>query len=97
MIFEWAVRKKLFRNINHAIWFLMTMWIFIITIAYYFYPNLKVIILFPIAIHLVASIQALYLVFIKKEQSETISIDCAWYNPFMLAIYIAIYIAVNNI
>ena len=37
MIFEWAVRKKLFRNINHAIWFLMSVWILILTIAYYFY------------------------------------------------------------
>lgn len=96
MIFEWAVRKKLFRNINHAIWFLMSLWILILTTAYFFYPNYKIILLLPIAIHLVALIQAIVTVNIQKIPSETLSRDCIWFNAFMLSIYILLGIIIFN-
>jgi 4-hydroxybenzoate polyprenyltransferase len=88
MIFEWAVNRKLFRNINHAIWFSMSMWILTLITAYYFYPHLRIIILLPIAIHGVAFLQSVYIVYIKKEKSDTLSKDCTWFNALMLIIYI---------
>ncbi|HBD24559.1 MAG: hypothetical protein A2566_03590 [Candidatus Zambryskibacteria bacterium RIFOXYD1_FULL_40_13] len=86
MIFEWAVRKKLFRNINHVLWFMMSVYILALIVAYYFYPNSKIVILLPIAIHLTAFFQAIYS-YIKKISSESISRDCIWWNLFMLFIY----------
>jgi len=91
MIFEWGVRKKFFRNINHAIWFLMSMWLLILTAAYYFYPGRDIIILFPLSIHFVAFLQSLYVVYVKKEKSETISKDCVWFNPLMILVYIILF------
>ena len=90
MIFEWSVRKKLFRNINHALWFMMSMYMLMLVTAYYFYPGLKTLILFPIIVHLVAFIQAVYSN-AKKLSSETISEDCRWWNLFMVLVYAAMF------
>jgi hypothetical protein len=89
MIFEWAVRKKLFRNINHALWFMMSMYILILIVAYYFYPNSKIIVLFPISIHFVAFLQSIY-AHVKKISSESISQDCIWWNLCMFLVYLCI-------
>ncbi len=94
MIFEWAVRKKLFRNINHVLWFMMSVYILALVITYYFYPNSKIIIFLPIAIHLTAFLQAIY-TYVKKISSETISKDCIWWNLFMLLVYVAIFFILN--
>jgi len=93
MIFEWGVRKKLFRNINHAIWFLMSVWLLVLTAVYYFYPRHNIVILFPIAIHFVAFLQSIYVVYIKKEPSQTLSKDCIWFNPLMILIYAFLFFA----
>lgn len=89
MILEWFVQKKLFRNVNHALWFVMSIYILALITAYYFYPNSKIIIFLPIAIHLTAFLQSIY-VYIKKVSSESISKDCIWWNLFMLLIYLSI-------
>lgn len=89
MILEWFVQKKLFRNVNHALWFVMSIYILALITAYYFYPNSKIIIFLPIAIHLTAFLQSIY-VYIKKVSSEAISKDCIWWNLFMLLIYLSI-------
>jgi len=88
---EWAVRKKLFRNANHAIWFVMSLWLAILTIAYYFYPKLSFVILLPVAIHFTALVQAISATYIKKSNSETLSRDCVWFNLLMVVIYIIIF------
>jgi|SRR3989344_2194265 len=89
MISEIAVNKKLFRNVNHAIWFFMSIWLLVITTAYYFYPSLYLIIFIPILVHLVALIEAIYTVNIKMEKSETLSKDCIWFNTLMVLIYLS--------
>ncbi|KKT00027.1 MAG: hypothetical protein UW07_C0007G0007 [Candidatus Nomurabacteria bacterium GW2011_GWF2_43_8] len=94
MIFEWAVHKKLFRNINHAIWFMMSVYILLLIIAYYFYPNSTIIILFPITIHFVAFLQSIY-TYVKKISSETITRDCIWWNLFMFLIYMFLFFIIN--
>lgn len=90
MIFEWAVKRKLFKNINHAIWFLMSIWLLIFTVAYYFYPKIKLLILLPISIHFVAFLQSIYTVYIKKEPTETLSKDCIWFNALIVFIYLSL-------
>lgn len=90
MILEWFVQKKLFRNINHALWFVMSIYILALITAYYFYPDSKIIILLPIAIHLTAFLQSIY-IHAKKISSESISGDCIWWNLFMLLIYLSIF------
>jgi hypothetical protein len=97
MIFEWAVRKRLFRNINHAIWFLMSMWVLILTTAYYFYPGLKILILLPVAIHFVAFWQAVHIIYIKSQSSETLSKDCMWFNALMTIIYAGLFFTTRYI
>lgn len=96
MILEWFVSKKLFRNINHALWFVMSVYILALVTAYYFYPNSKIIIFLPIAIHLTAFLQSVY-VLIKKVSSESISKDCIWWNLFMFLIYLSIFFVLLTI
>ncbi|OGE87656.1 MAG: hypothetical protein A3J07_02990 [Candidatus Doudnabacteria bacterium RIFCSPLOWO2_02_FULL_49_13] len=91
MIFEWAVRKKLFRNINHAIWFLMSVWLLLLTLAYYFYPDRRLIILLPLGIHLVALVQSSHATYIKKQPTETLSKDCIWFNAVMVGLYLILF------
>lgn len=93
MILEWLVQKKLFRNINHVVWFMMSIYILVLITAYYFYPSSKIVILLPIAIHLTAFLQSIY-IHAKKISSEAISNDCIWWNLFMLLIYIGIFLIV---
>ena len=94
-ILEWAVEKKLFRNANHALWFQMSVWLLILTLAYYFYPNSSIIIFLPIAIHLVAFIQS-SITYKRKEESQTLSQDCIWFNALMSLFYIIIYFVITN-
>lgn len=91
MLAQFFVKKKLFRNVNHAIWFFMSVLIFILTIAYYFYPNLKIVILLPVLMHLFAVLEATYVIIIKKQESETLSKACIRFNGFMLLIYAYIF------
>ncbi len=96
MIFEWAVRKKLFRNLNHAIWFLMSAWLLLLTLAYYFYPGSLFIVLLPASIHLVAFFQAIYVVRIKKQASRTLSKDCIWFNLLMVLVYLCLFFVIRS-
>jgi len=91
---DWTVSKKFFRNANHALWFLMSFWILVLIILYYFYPDLPVIII-PLAIHLVALIQSV-LAIISKRPSETLSKDCIWFNTLMILVYSVIYFTFLN-
>ena len=91
MISEIFVSKKLFRNVNHAIWFFMSLWLLILTTAYYFYPSLKFAILLPLGVHFVALLEAIYTVRIKHRRSETLSKDCIWFNTFMVLVYLCVF------
>ena len=88
MISQIFVSKKIFRNVNHAIWFFMSVFLFILTVAYYFFPDLEIVILLPIGIHLFVMLEAIYVVVIKKQESETLSKACIRFNLFMLIIYL---------
>lgn len=94
---EWAVRKNLFRNVNHALWFLMSMWILFFVTAYYFYPNFGYLILIPLFIHFVAFVQSSWVVFAKKSKSETFSKDCTWFNAYMAIIYLVLFLVINRV
>ena len=93
MISEIFVSRKVFRNVNHAIWFFMSMWLLALTIAYYFYPSLKLIILLPILVHGTALLEAIYTVYIKRKRSVTLSRDCIWFNTFMVLVHVSIFFA----
>ena len=65
----------------------MSVWIFVLTFAYYFYPKIQLLALLPIAIHFVALLQSIHAVYIKKQSTETLSKDCIWFNFLMLVVY----------
>ena len=93
MIVEWAVKKKLFRNENHAIWFLLSMWILVVSIAHFFYPAHHIVFLVPVLLHGIALIQAIHAT-ATKHASVTLSKDCIWFNAIMILVYILIYFLV---
>lgn len=93
---EWAVRKNLFRNAVHALWFLMSMWILFFVVAYYFFPSLTYLIFVPVVLHITAFLQSVWVVFIKKEGSETFSKDCTWFNLYMALIYAALFFVITT-
>ena len=92
MIINWFVEKKIFRNENHAIWFFMSIAIFLVFILLYFFPKNKIVFIFPIAIHLLSFFMASISVFIKKESSNLFSKDCIWFNLLMIFVYVILYL-----
>ena len=87
---EWCIKKGLFRNVNHAIWFINSFSLFIFAILVY--KNLfgRYIFLIPIVLHLSPIINAIRVVYVKKEKSEIYSYDCIWFNSLMLLCYIVL-------
>ena len=67
----------------------MSFWLLVLTVAYYFYPDLSIIIFLPIVIHLIAFIQSTLSTYQDKE-SEALSKDCIWFNAFMVLVYLFI-------
>jgi len=89
---EWIVGKKLFRNENHAIWFLCSAGFLIVLMSSHFWPNFALIFLIvPLVVHvppLVTSIHKVY----TRQSSELYSRDCIWFNTLMIFVYLLLFI-----
>ena len=89
---EWLLRKKLFRNANHAIWFLASLGFFLFVVICYFYPSKNYVILItPLLVHfppLIASTVKVY----NREPSELYSKDCVWFNATMIVLYLVLFL-----
>ena len=89
---ERLVKMGYFRNANHATWFVLSLWILVLTLAYFVYPNHRVVVLFPIGIYLTAMIQAIVNTYVTKTKSETLSKDCIWFNGLLLIVYLVVFL-----
>jgi len=88
---EWLVKKKIFRNANHAIWFICSIGFLLIFLGYLAKINLKFII---VAVALIAHLPPLITSIIavsKKRASEIYSKDCIWFNAIILLIYFLLF------
>ena len=94
MIVEWAVRRKFLRNENHAIWFIMSIWLFVTSLGHFMYPEKAEIFLLPVIVHTTAFMQAMY-IRIKNEISLTLSADCIWFNALMGVVYLVLFTVVK--
>ena len=90
---EWLVNKKIFRNANHAIWFLTSVGFLLITLAWHFFPNQRLIFLIiPTIVHLPPFITSIVVVFVKKQDNEIYSGDCIWFNAILILVYISLFL-----
>ncbi len=84
---EWLVHKGLFRNANHAIWFLCTIGIFLTFVVLHFYPHSTVAwLIVPVIVHMPPLVTAT-VYRIRKTDSEIYSVDCIWFNAGMVTLY----------
>ena len=88
---EWVVRRKYFRNANHAIWFLCSAVIFALVMLSVMSPKPRtwLLLLLPASLHVSPLIYSLRL---RNKENEVYSQDCIWYNAVMLLVYIAVFI-----
>lgn len=88
---EWLVNKKIFRNANHAIWFICTIGFLLIILCYQAKISLKLlIVLVALIVHLPPLITSIISTS-KKRVTEIYSQDCIWFNAIMLIIYFFIW------
>jgi len=85
---EYLLKKGLFKNANHAIWFTCSIFFFIFVILLYYGKLGKYVFLLPIIFHLSPILNAININYIKKEKSEIYSDDCIWFNILMVICYI---------
>lgn len=86
----WLVRKRIFRNANHAIWFLCSSGFLLLLIGFQADINRRVL---AAAVALIAHLPPFItsvVTIAKKQPSEIYSKDCIWFNGFMLALYAAL-------
>lgn len=89
---EWLIKKKFFRNANHAIWFLCSMGIFLVVAAYYLFPKRAWLILIaPLVVHIPPFIKA-SMVVARKEKNQIYDKDCIWFNFMMIALYFLLWV-----
>ncbi|MDE2019524.1 MAG: hypothetical protein KGJ13_04205 [Patescibacteria group bacterium] len=87
----WLVEWKIFRNENHAIWFLCSMGFLILLLIGRFYPYFSLIfIITPIIVHVPPLVTATYAV-ASKRPSKLYSVDCIWFNALMILIYLIVF------
>lgn len=85
---EWFIKKNLFKNENHAIWFMCSMGFLIIIFSGYYYPIYPYIfIIAPIIIHIPPFITAI-VKYKKGELDHLYSRDCIWFNFLIIIIYL---------
>lgn len=88
---ELLVQRKLFRNANHAIWFLCSLGFLAVLLGMRYFPGSKLaLILIPLIVHLPPFVTA-SIVTIQGRKSEIYSEDCIWFNGLMILIYSALY------
>lgn len=91
---EWLVKKGIFRNANHAIWFLCSTGIFLAIVINYFYPkNIWLILAAPLIVHVPPFMKA-SIVVMRKEKNEIYDRDCIWFNFGMIVLYVFLYIII---
>ena len=85
---EWLVKKGIFINANHAIWFLTSMGIFLAVLANYFYPKgTWVALITPLVVHVPPFVKA-SIVVLQGEKNEIYDRDCVWFNFLMIVVYV---------
>lgn len=93
---EWLVEKKLFRNENHAIWFLCSVGFLAVLVSSHFNPNFPgIFLIVPLIVHvppLVTSTHKIY----TKQKSNVYSKDCIWFNALMILVYLSLFIFAAN-
>ena len=90
---EWLVDQGLFRNSNHAIWFLCTVGILAVLIIQRLFPRFVWLIpLTGLIVHVPPLITSFVRVVVRKQASDLYSRDCIWYNAAMLLIYTCVYL-----
>ncbi len=91
---EWLVKKKIFRNANHAIWFLCSMGIFLLVLANYFYPRgTWVILAAPLIVH-IPPLSKSSMVVLRKEKNQIYDKDCVWFNFTMIVLYVLLWVVI---
>lgn len=91
---DWVVRKKYFKNANHAIWFLTTSSFAGLMLVYYIKPKLAWLWVAPILVFHISPIIKSLKVIRKKENSDLYSKDCVWFNFLMIGFYVCLWLVV---
>lgn len=93
---EWLRNLVSFRNGNHLTYFLLTFPLTILMVVSFVLSEAKgvytYIMPFSVLIYLAIMAKAIYIVLIKKVESEVFSFDCIWYNGFLAAVFATIFI-----
>lgn len=79
-----------FRNLNHEVWFYLSMIQLIVCVSLYFIFKFKLQFLFMIVYHTVTSIQAT-IITLFGIKSSIYSVDCIWFNGIMVVIYVILF------
>ena len=89
---DWLIRKGMFRNANHAIWFLCTIGFLLVVLGNYWFPREKIVFfIIPLVVHLPPFIASLSVVYLQKRESELYTKDCIWFNGLMILVYFALF------
>lgn len=92
---KYFVSVGIFRNVNHAIWFMTTLGIFVVLVLQRIFPeHLSIILLIGTCVHVSPIINAV-IVAAKKEDSDLYTRDCITYNMAMLILYGVLYYAIK--
>jgi hypothetical protein len=88
---EWLVKKKIFKNANHAIWFLCSAAIFLLVLINRFYPRATWVPLAALlAVH-VPPFAKSSLVVLRKQKNDIYDRDCVWFNFLMIVLYVVLW------
>lgn len=91
---EWLVRKRIFRNSNHAIWFLASISIFILVVVHYLLPfNKWLLLIVPAVVHVSPFVNSVVRK-VKNIPSEIYSVACIWFNGVMIGVYFIFWILI---
>ncbi len=77
-----------FRNHRHLTFFFMSIILLVISLLIFSKFLVSFAFWVPCVYHVLISLCAFYEIFIMKRTSEYYSIDCCWFNPAMVIIYI---------
>ena len=84
---EWAIKKGGWKNANHIIWFVSSVFLAVFTVLIFLAHIGKSVLLLPMIFHSLAIIGSVYVFYIEKKESDVFSKDCIWYNTLMIAFY----------
>jgi len=87
---EWLIKKRIFRNANHAIWFVNAFFFFMFATLVHLDKFGKLIFLVPIIFHTIPVFYAIRVIHINKKESELYSNDCIWFNILLVVCYIVL-------